>query len=130
VQLVIDDVGRRVGIKARGPVYRRPPVIERLMTAEDYDTIANIGEASGMRPQTAMELWEWDRGNVCARYPTTQWMGSAGDNSEAKHERRILPHVRSQETNTLSARCQTRETPTQCQGDLRMALRIMQRGIP
>lgn len=82
VQLVIDDVGRRMGIKARGPMYRRPPVIDRITTVEDYAAIASIGEACGMCPQTAMELCDWDRDNVCAKYPTTQWMGSAWDNSE------------------------------------------------
>jgi len=81
VQLVIDDVGRREGIKARGPMSRRPPVIDRQMVPRDYEVIAAIGAAVGMSPQTALELCDWDRDNVCAHYPTTQWQGDAWDNS-------------------------------------------------
>ena len=51
------------------------------MGAPDYETIADIGEAVGMCPQTAVELCDWDRDNVCARYPTTQWLGADWDNS-------------------------------------------------
>lgn len=80
-QLVIDDVGRREAIKARGPTYRRPPVIDRTMEPADYAQLADIGEGAGMRPQAAMELCDFDRENVCARYPTTQWEGANWDNS-------------------------------------------------
>ncbi|MBT4817529.1 MAG: hypothetical protein HON70_17630 [Lentisphaerae bacterium] len=81
VQLVIDDVGRREGIKARGSMYRRPPVIDRQTVLRDYETIADIGAVVGMSPQTAVELCDWDRDNVCAHYPTTQWQGEGWDNS-------------------------------------------------
>ncbi|NQU44376.1 hypothetical protein HQ520_13885 [bacterium] len=80
IQLVIDDMGRRMGIKARGPQARHV-VLDRLLEADDYETIARIGQATGTRPQCAMELCDWDPGRLCAQAPTSSWMGKDWDNS-------------------------------------------------
>jgi hypothetical protein len=81
VQLVIDDVGWREGwnLSETGGPYRAG--VDRLLGPEDYAAVADIGEVLGIRPQCAMVLCEWDKENVCARYPTTTHPGRAWDNS-------------------------------------------------
>ena len=80
VQLVIDDVGWREGwdLAAEGGPYRAG--IDRLLEPADYAAVADLGQILGIRPQCAMVLCEWDRGNACADYPTSTAAGRAWDN--------------------------------------------------
>lgn len=81
VQLVIDDGGMREGLRAVGPEDRFGIPLARNLEAEDYRTLARIARRADTCIQLAMILCYWDKANVCARYPTTQWMGADWDNS-------------------------------------------------
>lgn len=86
VQLVIDDVGWREGWRldhAGGP-FRAG--VDRLLGLADYQAIVDLGAALQIRPTAAMILCEWDRENVCARYPTSTAAGAAWDNASRRGE--------------------------------------------
>jgi len=81
VQLVLDDVGWREGwsLADSGGPWRAG--VDRLMEPEDYLAIAELGRRLNTRPQAAMVLCEWDRGNVCSQCPSCTQDGSQWDNS-------------------------------------------------
>lgn len=81
VHLVLDDVGWREGgnLSAGGGPYRAGA--ERIFDEADYLAVAELGRRLNMRPQCAMILCEWDRKNICAKYPTTTQAGASWDNS-------------------------------------------------
>ena len=80
IQVVIDDVGWWSGADGheRGEPYRTG--IARDHVPADYEAIAALGKALGMRPQAAMVLCEWDRENVLRQAPSCTWMGGEWDN--------------------------------------------------
>ncbi len=82
VQVVIDDVGWWCGEDGsnRQEPYRTG--ISRRHFPSDYQAIADLGKALGIRPQAAIILCEWDRENILRRLPTSTWMGEKWDNSK------------------------------------------------
>ncbi len=81
IQVVIDDVGWWSGHDGheQGEPFRTG--IQRNHVPADYEAIAQLGESLGMRPQAALVLCEWDRGNILRRLPSATWMGAAWDNA-------------------------------------------------
>jgi hypothetical protein len=82
IQVVIDDVGwwsGKDGNKEQEP-YRTG--IARDHQPADYEAIASLGRALGIRPQAAMILCEWDKKNILRKLPTSTWMGKNWDNSK------------------------------------------------
>ena len=81
IQIVIDDVGWRNGFdgSAQGQPFRSGA--ERLHDERDYEAIAMLGQALGVRPQAAMILSEWDCKNELAQIPSASWLGAKWDNS-------------------------------------------------
>lgn len=81
LQVVIDDVGwwsGEDGSKRQEP-YRTG--INRNHVPADYQAIADLGRALGIRPQAAFILCEWDKENILRRVPTSTWLGDKWDNS-------------------------------------------------
>jgi len=80
IQVVIDDVGWWSGEDGheRGEPYRTG--VARDHVPADYEAIAALGKALGMRPQAAMVVCEWDRDNVLRHAPSCTWMGREWDN--------------------------------------------------
>jgi len=82
IQVVIDDVGwwsGEDGSKKQEP-FRTG--INRKHVPADYQAIANLGRALGIRPQAAFILCEWDKENILRNLPTSTWMGEKWDNSK------------------------------------------------
>jgi len=82
LQVVIDDVGwwsGEDGSKRQEP-YRTG--INRNHVPADYQAIADLGRALGIRPQAAFILCEWDKENILRQLPTGTWMGDKWDNSK------------------------------------------------
>jgi hypothetical protein len=52
-----------------------------MMTLQDYEVIVYISKAVGVRIKSLFIMSEFDRSNICARYPTTNEKGSNWDNS-------------------------------------------------
>jgi hypothetical protein len=82
VQVVIDDVGWWSGEDGsqRQEPYRTG--INRNHVPADYQAIADLGRALGIRPQAAFILCEWDKENILRQVPTSTWMGDRWDNSK------------------------------------------------
>jgi hypothetical protein len=81
LQVVIDDVGwwsGEDGSKRQEP-YRTG--INRNHVPADYQAIADLGCALGIRPQAAFVACEWDKENILRQLPTSTWMGDTWDNS-------------------------------------------------
>ncbi|MBU2652200.1 MAG: hypothetical protein KKA81_14825 [Bacteroidetes bacterium] len=77
--MVIDDLGWMNGSsleKENGP-YRLN--FNRKMRLLDYKPVVEVAKSLGIRFQGIFILCELDRENVCARFPTTTWMGSGWD---------------------------------------------------
>ena len=51
------------------------------MTLQDYEVIVYISKAMGVRIKSLFIMSEFDRSNICARYPTTNERGSDWNNS-------------------------------------------------
>ena len=81
VQLVIDDVGWREGWRLDGEGGPFRAGVDRLLEPADYQAIADLGKAVGMRPTAAMILREWDVHNRCAGVPTCTPEGAGWDNT-------------------------------------------------
>ena len=82
LQVVIDDVGwwsGEDGSKRQEP-YRTG--INRNHVSADYQAIAELGRALGIRPQAALILCEWDKENILRHLPTSTWMGKEWNNSK------------------------------------------------
>ena len=82
LQVVIDDVGwwsGEDGSKRQEP-YRTG--IGRNHVPADYLAIASLGKSLGIRPQAAMIMCEWDKGNILKDLPNATWMGKHWDNSK------------------------------------------------
>lgn len=82
VQVVIDDVGwwsGEDGSKRQEP-YRTG--INRNHVPADYQAIADLGRALGIRPQAAFVACEWDKDNILRELPTSTWMGDRWNNSK------------------------------------------------
>ncbi|NJK98271.1 MAG: hypothetical protein HC905_28180 [Bacteroidales bacterium] len=54
--------------------------VRRTFEVFDYEAIANIGKALGIRIQGAFILSEFDKENSCATVPSSNWMGEKWDN--------------------------------------------------
>ena len=81
IQIVIDDVGwwsGEDGSKRQEP-FRTGINLNHVPA--DYQSIANLGRALGIRPQAAFILCEWDKENILRNLPTSTWMGDKWDNS-------------------------------------------------
>jgi hypothetical protein len=81
VQIVIDDVGWRLGRdgSAGNQPYRTG--IARDHVPADYEAIARLGRSLGMRPQCQLVLGEWDTTNLLRKVPTATWEGDRWDNA-------------------------------------------------
>jgi len=77
ILVVIDDGGMLDRIGEVGPGRRFPTIVNRPLGAADYETLARIGHATGTRLQVAMILCYWDCDGVCAKVPSTTWLGAA-----------------------------------------------------
>jgi hypothetical protein len=79
----IDDLGWKEGwdLHESGGPYRLGLPRGRMMTLEDYEVIVTISKAVGVRIKSLFIMSEFDRSNICARYPTTNEHGSDWDNS-------------------------------------------------
>ncbi len=82
VQVVIDDVGWWSGEDGsnRQEPYRTG--ISRNHVPADYQAIADLGRALGIRPQAAFIVCEWDKENILRELPTSTWMGERWNNSK------------------------------------------------
>ena len=101
--VVIDDMGWMQGSNlgefgAQGP-FRCG--VRRSMNVNDYSCVSEVGKAVGVRIQGAFVLCEMDRENVCKKYPTTTWMGSAWDNTHnvSDEQIRIMEYVKKNAAN-------------------------------
>jgi hypothetical protein len=79
----IDDLGWKEGwdLHESGGPYRLGLPPGRRMTLPDYEVLVYISQAVGVRLKSLFIMSEFDRSNICARYPTTNEKGSAWDNS-------------------------------------------------
>jgi hypothetical protein len=79
----IDDLGWKEGwdLHESGGPYRLGLPAGRRMTLPDYEVLVYISQAVGVRLKCLFIMSEFDRSNVCARYPTTNEKGSNWDNS-------------------------------------------------
>ncbi len=82
VQVVIDDVGWWSG--EDGSKWQEPyrTGINRNHVPADYQAIAELGKALGIRPQAAIVLGEWDKLNILRKVPHSTWMGKKWDNGK------------------------------------------------
>lgn len=80
LQLVVDDVGWWSG--EDGSAYHEPyrTGIGRDHVPADYEALAALGRALGMRPLAAFVAAEWDRENLLRALPAATWMGARWDN--------------------------------------------------
>ncbi len=79
----IDDLGWKEGwdLHESGGPYRLGLPRGRVMTLPDYEVLVYISNAAGVRLKCLFIMSEFDRSNICARYPTTNEKGSDWDNS-------------------------------------------------
>ncbi len=79
----IDDLGWKEGwdLHESGGPYRLGLPQGRRMTRPDYEVLVYISRATGVRLKSLFIMSEFDRSNICARYPTTNEKGSNWDNS-------------------------------------------------
>ena len=79
----IDDLGWKEGwdLHESGGPYRLGLPRGRMMTLQDYDVIVYISKTVGVRIKSLFIMSEFDRSNICARYPTTNEKGNNWDNS-------------------------------------------------
>ena len=82
IQVVIDDVGWWSGKDGNTLQESYRTGIGRDHKPADYEAIAYLGRALGIRPQAAMILCEWDKKNILRKLPTSTWMGKKWDNSK------------------------------------------------
>ena len=87
IQIVIDDVGWWCGTDGHDIEQPFRTGICRNHVIEDYFAIFKLGKDLGVRPQAAMILCEWDRGNILRNLPDSTWMGKNWDNSDVSIER-------------------------------------------
>lgn len=80
--LVVDDVGWRSGTDSSSAGGPWRAGVDRIHTEADYLAIATLGQRLHMRVECGMILCDWDRSGVCARHPTTTWLGSGWVNAE------------------------------------------------
>ncbi len=79
----IDDLGWKQGwdLHDSGGPYRLGLPRGRVMSLPDYEVLVYISKAVGVRLKCLFIMSEFDRSNLCARYPTTNEKGGAWDNS-------------------------------------------------
>jgi len=79
----IDDLGWKEGwdLHESGGPYRLGLPRGRMMTLQDYEVIVYISKAVGVRIKSLFIMSEFDRANICAKYPTTNEKGSNWDNT-------------------------------------------------
>jgi hypothetical protein len=79
----IDDLGWKEGwdLHESGGPYRLGLPRGRRMTLQDYEVVVYISKAVGVRIKSLFIMSEFDRSNICARYPTTNEKGAHWDNS-------------------------------------------------
>jgi hypothetical protein len=79
----IDDLGWKEGwdLHDSGGPYRLGLPQGRTMSLPDYEVLVYISKAVGVRLKCLFIMSEFDRSNICARYPTTNEKGSNWDNS-------------------------------------------------
>lgn len=79
----IDDVGwkRGWGTDQTGGPFRLGLPVGRMMVFEDYEVIKYISDAVGVRIRCLFIMAEFDRSNICSKYPTTTQDGSDWDNT-------------------------------------------------
>ncbi len=79
----IDDLGWKEGwdLHESGGPCRLGLPRGRVMSLPDYEVLVYISNAVGVRLKCLFIMSEFDRSNLCARYPTTNERGSAWDNS-------------------------------------------------
>ncbi len=79
----IDDLGWKEGwdLHESGGPYRLGLPVGRTMTLQDYEVIVHISKTVGVRIKSLFIMSEFDRSNICAKYPTTNEKGGAWDNS-------------------------------------------------
>jgi hypothetical protein len=85
VQIVLDDVGWWSGSDdgAKGGPYRTG--MPRNHCLKDYQAIARLGRLTGMRPQCAFVIGEWDVDNILRDAPGSNPMGKSWDNPWKNH---------------------------------------------
>ncbi|MDD4144422.1 MAG: hypothetical protein PHN68_07295 [Prolixibacteraceae bacterium] len=81
LQVVIDDVGWWSGEDGHEKQEPYRTGINRKHVPADYQAIADLGKALGIRPQAATILCEWDKENILRDVPSSTWMGRNWDNS-------------------------------------------------
>ncbi len=85
----IDDLGWKEGwdLHESGGPYRLGLPRGRVMSLPDYEVLVYLSNAVGVRLKCLFIMSEFDRSNLCARYPTTNEKGSAWDNSALVSDR-------------------------------------------
>jgi len=63
--------------------------VDRHFTVSDYQVIAEVSKAIGVRLQGLFVLCEMDRENVCAKYPTTTMYGNEWNNDANKSDEQL-----------------------------------------
>ncbi len=87
VQIVLDDVGWWSGSNDahnHGP-YRTGLPNGRKHCLADYHAITRLGNLTGMRPQCAFVIGEWDVDNILRDVPGSNPMGKRWDNPQKNH---------------------------------------------
>lgn len=79
----IDDLGWKEGwdLNGSGGPWRLGLPHGRVMSWEDYEVLVYISKAVGVRIKCLFIMSEFDRSNICSRYPTTNEWGDGWDNS-------------------------------------------------
>jgi hypothetical protein len=87
VQIVFDDVGWWSGSddSAQNGPYRTGMPKGRNHCLKDYQAIARLGRLTGMRPQCAFVIGEWDVDNILRDAPGSNPMGKHWDNPFKNH---------------------------------------------
>ena len=83
IAIDIDDLGWKEGwdLHESGGPFRLGLPPGRVMTLQDYEVLVYISKAVGVRLKCLFIMSEFDRSNICARYPTTNEKGSDWNNS-------------------------------------------------
>jgi hypothetical protein len=58
--------------------------VDRRFNVSDYQVVAEVGKATGVRLQGLFVMCEMDRENICAKYPTTTMYGKEWNNDANK----------------------------------------------
>lgn len=101
ITVAIDDLGWLEGSSQKLSGGPSRLGVKRRMALSDYKPIVDVAKAVGIRLPGFFVLMDFDRENVCAKYPSTNPNGSAFDNRRYRTDlqQSIIDYIRSNAAN-------------------------------